>query len=83
MNCSKGNNIQRRDFKDGYAIFAIDLRPVKCIEDVNPITTGKIQILFEFEVQTTTQIQALIISQYQNQFEIDNKNSIEPNFKLI
>ena len=83
MNSSKGNNIQRRDFKDGYAIFAIDLRPVKCVEDVNPITTGKIQILFEFENQTPSQIQAIIVSQYQNQFEIDKKNSIEPNFKLI
>ncbi len=40
-----------RDFKDWYTIFDIDLRPVKCIEDVNPINTWKIQILFEFESQ--------------------------------
>ena len=59
MNFNKGNGITRDDFKNGYCIFAIDLRPSKCIEDINPIQTGHIQILLKFKEKTKKILKSL------------------------
>ena len=79
----RGNNLTRKDFIKGSALYLFDLRPSKCTNgEHNLINTGTFQIQFTFKPATLNSLKLISVMEYENQLQIDKHFNAKLDFKI-
>ena len=79
----RGNNLTRKDFIKGSALYLFDLRPAKCTNGKhNLINTGTFQIQFTFKPATITSLKLISVMEYENRLQIDKHFNSKLDFKI-
>ena len=83
MHHNIGSIIQRKDYKDGYAIIAFDLSPSLCDgEFIDPDKSGDMSIALSFGKNLTSSITVLVYCEYNSLIEVTSGRKVIPHFQV-
>jgi len=72
-----GNDITKKDFKEGYGLYVFDLTPDKCYgEHFNVMKKGNLKLKFSFRKPTPSVISLFIYMEYDNVMEITKARNV-------
>lgn len=83
MHHNIGSVINRKDYKDGYTIIAIDLSPSLCdSEYIDPDRSGDLSIGLSFEKNLASSVTVLVYCEYNSLVEVTSGRKVIPHFQV-
>ena len=81
VNNDEGNFIDRKEFSDGYCLYAFDLSPdLKEDDHYNLIKEGSLRLVLKFAEALTTTVSVIVYGEFENVIEVDRNRNIIHNF---
>jgi len=81
LNKDDGNNIERTDFANGYALYAFDLSPDLAEDDhFNLTRQGGVRLALKFAAALTATVTVVAYAEFENVIEIDRNRNVVYDF---
>ena len=78
---NEGNDISRKDYKDGFTLYAFDLSPsLSGGEYIDPKKDGRLIANFKFAKDTPETLTLIVYMQFDDSFSINEVGKITTNF---
>lgn len=83
MHDNAGSVINRKDYKNGYALIVFDLSPTLCNGDyIDPDNSGELSVSLSFKNNLTNAITVLLYLEYNSQIEITKEKEVVTHFHV-